>query len=60
MIEKLLFPAVLLIYPLIKINQGMDVADSTYSLANFQYFGQMDGTWMVATFLANVAGSFFM
>ena len=60
MIEKLLFPAVLLIYPLIKINQGMDVADSTYSLANFQYFGQMDGTWMVATFLANVTGSFFM
>lgn len=51
---------VLLLYPLVKVNQGIDVADTTYSLANFQYFGSMDGTWMVATFLSNAAGSLMM
>ena len=58
-IEKLLFPAILLLYPLLAVNQGLDVADTTYSLANFQYFGSMEGTWMVATFLANVTGWLF-
>lgn len=59
-IENILFPLILVLYPLVKINQGIDVADTTYSLANFQYFGSMDGTWMVATFLANAVGSLFM
>lgn len=58
-IEKILFPAILLLYPLLTVNQGLDVADTTYSLVNFQYFGSMDGTWMVATFLANVTGWLF-
>lgn len=59
-IERLLFPLVLVLYPLINIRLGIDVADTTYSLSNFQYFATMDGTWMVATFLANAAGSLFM
>ncbi len=59
-IEKIGFPIILLLYPLLTVNQGIDVADSTYSLTNFQYFGSMDGTWMVATFLSNVAGWLFM
>lgn len=59
-IERVVFPIVLLLYPLLGIRQGIDVADTTYSLANFQYFGSMDGTWMVATFLANVLGSLLM
>ena len=55
-IEKWLFPAILLLYPFLIVNQGLDVADSTYSLTNFQYFDTMNGTWMVATFLSNEAG----
>ncbi len=55
-IEKIGFPIILLLYPLLTVNQGIDVADSTYSLTNFQYFGSMNGTWMVATFLSNAAG----
>ena len=55
-----MFPMILLIYPLLKINQGIDVSDTTYSLANYQYFGSMEGTWMVATFLANAVGSLLM
>lgn len=59
-IEKWLFPAALLFYPFLTVNQGLDVADSTYSLTNFQYFQTMDGTWMVATFLSNAAGWLLM
>lgn len=59
-IENFLFPAVLLLYPFIGVCQGLDLEDTTYSLANFQYFGQMDGTWMVATFLSDVWGSLLM
>lgn len=59
-IENFLFPAVLFLYPFIGVCQGLDLADTTYSLANFQYFGQMNGTWAVATFLSNVWGSLLM
>lgn len=59
-IENFLFPAVLFLYPFIGVCQGLDLEDATYSLANFQYFGQMDGTWVVATFLSNVWGNLLM
>lgn len=55
-IENGLFIAMLAFYPLIHINQGIDVADAAYSLGNFQYFQAADGTWAVATYLANVLG----
>lgn len=59
-IENILFPLVLFLYPFIGVCQGLDLEDTTYSLANFQYFGEMNGTWMVATFLSNVWGSLLM
>lgn len=55
-LENIVFPVLLILYPLIGIRQGLDVSDTSYSLSNFQYFATMDGTWMVATFLANAAG----
>ncbi len=58
-IENILFSALLIGYPLIKANQGIDVSDTAYSLANFQFFHSMDGTWIIATFLSNVVGSLF-
>lgn len=59
-IENSLFVTILAFYPLIKINQGLDVSDTSYSLVNFQYFPSADGTWMTATYLANVLGYFLM
>jgi len=60
LIENIVFPVVLFLYPLCKLNHGIDVSDTIYSLSNFQYFGQMNGTWIVATFLANAVGSLLM
>lgn len=58
--EKYIFPLLLLIYPLLLINQGIDVTDTTYSLGNYRFMEQMDMTWVVATWLANVCGRFLM
>jgi len=58
--ENGLFIILLAFYPLIKIDQGLDVVDTSYSLTNFQYFPTAKGTWMVATYLANAVGYFFM
>lgn len=55
-ITKWIFPLILLIYPLMKINQGMDVSDSTYSLGNYLFFPEMKGMWVVSTYLSNVIG----
>ncbi len=54
-----LFPAVLLLYPLVTVNQGMDVSDSLYSLTNFRFFPQMEGMWIISTYLSNVIGYLF-
>ncbi len=55
-ITKLIFPMILLLYPLVKINQGIDVSDSTYSLSNYLYFERLEGTWVISTYLSNVIG----
>lgn len=57
-ITKWIFPVILLIYPLIKINQGIDVSDSTYSLGNYLFFDRLEGTWVISTYLSNVIGWF--
>ena len=59
-LENFLFPLFLVLYPLAGIRQGIDVSDTTYSLANFQYFVSMKGTWIIATFLSNAAGRLLM
>ncbi|MCM1174275.1 MAG: hypothetical protein NC341_04400 [Blautia sp.] len=60
LLENGLFIILLAFYPLIKINQGLDVVDTLYSLTNFQYFPTAEGTWMSATYLANALGYFLM
>ena len=54
--QDVFYIVAMLLYPLTRINQGLSVIDTTYSLSNFTYFDTMQGTWMVATYLANVVG----
>lgn len=53
---EILFPLVLLLFPLLKINQGVDLTDTPYSLGNYRFFAGARGVWVMATFLSNVAG----
>lgn len=55
-ITKWILPLILFLYPLIKINQGIDVSDSTYSLGNYLFFDRLEGTWAISTYLSNVVG----
>lgn len=55
-----IFVVVLAFYPLRHINWGLDLWDTGYNYANFQYMGvdHMDSMWLFSTYLANVAGNF--
>lgn len=55
-IAKYIFPVILLLYPFLTVNQGVDVSDSTYSFSNFLFFERMEGMWVVSTYVSNVVG----
>lgn len=59
-LEKVVFPLILVLYPLVNINQGIDITDTTYNLANFRFFTEASGSWQVATYFANVIGYVMM
>lgn len=56
-LENILFPLALLLWPLVKVAQGIDVSDSTYSLGNYLFFDRLDGMWVISTFLSNAFGA---
>lgn len=57
-----LFVLILGMYPLRHIYIGVDLWDTGYNYANFQYMGteHMDSMWLFSTYLANVVGNFLM
>ena len=59
-LEKFFFPVVLLLYPLIGVNQGLDISDTMYSLANYEYIDGLNPMWLFSTYLSNVIGHMIM
>ncbi len=59
-LEKYFFPLVLLLYPLIGVTNGIDITDTTYNLANYEYMGSLDPMWLLSTFLGNLTGRIIM
>ena len=57
LLENVFFPLVLLLFPLIKAGQGIDLTDAGYSLGNYRFFGVEGGVWTLLTFLSNVTGA---
>lgn len=54
------FCAVLLfLLPFLHVNSGVEFTDTGYSLGNYENFTSAEGTWALATFLANVTGWLF-
>lgn len=55
-----IFVVVLAFYPLRHINLGLDLWDTGYNYANFQYMGteHMDPMWLFSTYLTNIVGHF--
>ena len=56
--NRVVFPLILLLYPLRHINIGLDLWDTGYSYGNFVYMGtdHMDPMWLFSTYLANAVG----
>lgn len=59
-LEKYVFPLALLLFPLAGFNAGLDISDTTYNLANYEYMATLNPMWLLATFLSNAIGSFIM
>ena len=59
-LEKYLFPMVLLFYPVIGVNAGLDITDVTYNMSNYRFPDDMDLMWKISTFLSNGFGSLIM
>ena len=59
-LEKYVFPLVLLLYPLIGVTAGLDITDTTYSMANYEFIGGLNPMWLLSTFLGNITGAIIM
>jgi len=46
----------LLLYPLICCNQGVDLADTGYNIGTYRFMMEWDGYWTLAMPIANLAG----
>lgn len=47
---------ILALLPFLHVNSGVEYTDTGYSLGNYENFARAEGTWALATFLANVTG----
>lgn len=57
-LQNVIFPLILLLFPLLKANQGIDLTDTGYSLGNYRFFSPDGGVWILLTFLSNAVGAF--
>lgn len=56
-VTNVIFPLLLFLYPFLKIDQGIDLTDSSYGLVNYLFFPNAGQEWTVATWLANALGA---
>lgn len=54
--KRWLFPLMIVLFSLIKVNKGIDLTDTGYSLGNYKFFNEGTGVWFLLTFVSNLAG----
>ena len=55
-IEDVIMPLTLLIWPLVMAAQGVDVSDSTYSPGNYMFPETVGEVWLLSTYLSYLIG----
>ena len=55
----MLYPMILLLYPLRHIRVGAEWWDTGYNYANFTYMDRVDPMWLFSTYLGNALGHLF-
>ncbi len=58
-LPDIIFPALLIIYALLLVNQGINLSDVGYNYGNFYYFDRLDPMWKFSTFIPNFIGFLF-
>lgn len=56
LLSAIIYPLMLAIFSFCKVNRGLDITDSAYSLSNFRNLNELDGMWFFSTFYANLLG----
>ena len=56
LIEDVIMPLALLIWPLVMAAKGVDVSDSTYSPGNYMFPDTVGEVWLLITYLSNLIG----
>ncbi len=54
--EQFLFPILLLIFPFVSIDQGLDISDTLYSLGNYEFYELMDTNWKLSIIIPSAFG----
>ncbi len=57
--KYILFPLMLLIFPLVKVTRGVDLTDTAYSLGNYVFLDGSKDVWFLLTYISNVVGHLF-
>nr|MCR4933930.1 hypothetical protein [Lachnospiraceae bacterium] len=59
LISEIVFIGLIVIMAFVKVNKGLDITDSSYSLSNFVNIHKLDSMWYFSTFYANLLGRIF-
>lgn len=59
LITEIVFIGLIVLMAFCKVNKGLDITDSAYSLSNFVNAHKLDSMWFFSTFYANILGRFF-
>lgn len=51
-----IFPVCIILMSFFRINRGIDISDSTYSVTNYLFLDRLDSMWYYSTFYANLLG----
>lgn len=58
-IAGVLFPLILCIFAMCKVNKGLDVTDTAFNLYNYGHVKDLDNMWFFAYLFTNLLGAFF-
>lgn len=54
--KKVIFPLIIILFAMIKVNKGINLQDTTYSLGNYRFFPESRGVWFLLTYVSNAVG----
>ena len=54
-----LYPVIIGLFAICRVNMGLDITDTAYNYSNFNFLKGLDDMWFYSTFLSNLLGRLF-